>query len=237
MNQLESISFINDKNVIGKWESFDVVQSEEQLDINNPNKKSGDFHEIYFLPNGQKYWIFEGWTKGLLFIHYGGNDPVVTYEYKIININDSKYMFIKTKDSSNINVLFKTSDKIFDIDDIGVRDNIDLPFVMDENILGLWNAVDYVSRIDDFSPFKQETPELWLKSVMFKSDGSAVRAYGDENWNDFWTKGFLIDKKKNVASAYKIMHIENRDYLFMEWKMGNYVFRGFAPKFYVFTRR
>ncbi len=54
----------------------DIVNSEE-FDVNKTTDNLIDkgFNEIYFLPGGEKYWIFEGWTNGLLFIHYGGAKP------------------------------------------------------------------------------------------------------------------------------------------------------------------
>ena len=58
--------FINDIDVLGKWEYVDIVKFERDFDVNklvNKDYKSG--HKIiYFMPNGQPYWIFDGWTKG-----------------------------------------------------------------------------------------------------------------------------------------------------------------------------
>ena len=56
--------FINDESVIGKWEII--------------NENEFPFNEIYFLPNGQGYWVFENWTKGYLKI----DDVYHKYEVK-----------------------------------------------------------------------------------------------------------------------------------------------------------
>lgn len=241
---INDMPFINDEDVIGKWEYYDIIQSEEQLDISrvNPMIDNKGFKEIYFLPDGQKYWIFEGWTKGFLFIHYGGDEPVIYNPYKIKKINDDLYMFLEVNaDSLNgekpyINILKKTSAKRYAISEIGVHDNIDLPFIMDENVLGLWKSVDFVYSIGDFNVNSPKTSTLWLKSICFNNDGTAAREYSDETWHGSWTNGILIDKKKATASAYEIRLFDDKEYLFLEWKMGNYVYGGTQPEYYVFER-
>lgn len=241
---INNMPFVNDDDVIGKWEYYDVVQSEEQFDFNHTKSQIDNkgFKEIYFLPNGQNYWIFEGWTKGFLFTHYGGDEPVICNEYTIKKINGEMYMFLEVNtDASDtykpyINILKKISNEKYVLSKIGVHDNIDLPFFMDENILGLWKSIDYVQNINDFYTNKPKLTTLWLKSICFNDDGTAVRVYSDEKWNDFWTKGILIDNEKVTASAYEIKLINNKEYLFLEWKMGNYVYGGAKPKYYVFER-
>lgn len=239
-NIINGVPFINDDDVIGKWEYFDIVNSEEEFNANKATSIYRDkgFKEIYFLPNGEKYWIFEGWTNGLLFTHYGGDEPIICNNYKIKKINNDLYMFLEVKadEKPYINILKKTSDKKYVITEIGVRDNIDLPFIMDKNVIGLWKAVDFIHDIIDFNPTSQKSDVLWLKSICFNRDGTAIREYSDEIWYGNWTKGKLIDKKKVTASAYEIKLIDNKEYLFLEWKMGNYVYGGAKPDYYVFER-
>lgn len=72
---INGMEFINDEFVIGKWKNIGWTRNLNDFSINNLNEKSGNFEDLYFLPNGESYWIFEGWTKGTLFIHYGGKRP------------------------------------------------------------------------------------------------------------------------------------------------------------------
>ncbi len=130
----------------------------------------------------------------------------------------------------------KVSNKHFKINEMGQRDNIDLPFVQDEKVLGCWQSVGFVDNIDDFIP-NNAWDDLWRKQIDFKADGSVTRVYGDEIWEDKWTKGFLIDCKKSTAAAYIFKTIEDNEYLFVEWKMGNYVYNGAKPSYYVFIRQ
>lgn len=92
----------------------------------------------------------------------------------------------------------KTSNKHYQLNEIGQRDDI-----------------------DSFSP-NCICNELWLKQITFHANGIAHRVYNDEVWEDKWTKGFLLDCKKSTASAYILKTINKKQYLFIEWKMGNY---------------
>jgi hypothetical protein len=193
------MAFVYDENVIGKWEFFDIIQSEDDFDAGRAKSvySGKGYKEIYFLPNGQGYWIFEGWTKGFLFTHEGGDEPVDCHNYTIKKLNNKFFMFLEINDDKPyINVLKKISDKAFDLSEIGVHDNIDLPFVTDEHVIGLWKAIDYVDKINDFYVNKPRQTKMWLKSVSFNEDGTTIRIYDNEKWNDFWTKGFLMDTKK-----------------------------------------
>ncbi len=227
--------FINDKQVIGKWVFYTILH--EKRDITRKDKKKYNgigFKEIYFLPNGEKYWIFEGWTKGTLFIHYGGDDPVLEYKYEIKEHNNHKYMYIDMIDENMICVLKKTSDKEYELNEIGNRDSIEIPFIKDSKIVGEWKAVGYVNKISEYNG--KISKDLWLKSIKFYEDGSAYRFYDDEIWCDKWTRNYLLDQKKSVKCKYKIKKICGEKYLFLEWKMGNYVYGGGKPTFYVFKK-
>jgi hypothetical protein len=241
---INGMPFINDEDVIGKWEFYDLIGSQDRYDFTRSRSKirNKGFREIYFLPNGQRYWIFEGWTKGFLFTHGGGDEPVICNSYTIEKVNDDMYMFVKvdgdgsTGSESYINVLKKVSGKKYVLSEIGVRDNIDLPFIMDESIIGLWKTIDVVQNIDDFIMNVPKMNIFWLKSICFIENGTAIREYGDEKWYDFWTKGLLISMEMITASAYEIRIINNEEYLFVEWKMGNYVYGGAVQEYHVFKR-
>lgn len=78
------MDFINDERVIGKWKNIGWFSGADYPCPRGLNDKSGDFNDLYFLSDGEGYWIFESWTKGVLLIHYGGAEPVLTYRYDII---------------------------------------------------------------------------------------------------------------------------------------------------------
>ena len=60
------MEFVNDPAVIGKWKSVGSLEAGEEFSLEklNASQKGELAEEIYFLPQGVSYWIFEGWTKG-----------------------------------------------------------------------------------------------------------------------------------------------------------------------------
>ena len=181
---------------------------------------------IGFLKAGQKasYWYITA-----------ENEPVLCYKYTIREEENNDFLFVESSDKQQIYVLKKTSDKHFHINEIGQRDNINLPFIADDRVLGRWKSICFVNNADDFDPNNSDN-ELWLKETNFYPNGRVVRIYSDESWEDKWTKGFVLDCKKSTASQYTFKLIDNIEYLFVEWKMGNYVYGGAKPGYYVFTR-
>ena len=64
---------------------------------------------------------------------------------------------------------------------------------------------------------------------------TSYRYYAKEQMQT-WTKGYVLRKWNRTACAYKIRTIGGRDYLFMEWKSGDYIYGGMDPGHYVFAR-
>ena len=132
--------FVNDEKAIGKWEYFDIIKTKNDFNpvttVNPISDKA--FKEIYFLPNGEKYWIFEGWTKGYLLVHHGGDEPILCYKYSIKDIDGNSYMLIEIKENNDtyIEVLKKVSNNRFVLTEIGRRENVNIPFAFDDKIIG-----------------------------------------------------------------------------------------------------
>lgn len=227
------MEFVNDDSVIGKWNNIGWIENSDVHSIDKLNTKSNDFEDLYFLPEGEPYWIFEGWTKGFLLIHYGGDEPILTYEYETRDIDEKKYLFLRLENKTE--VFMKVSDKRYVKELLGRHDNIDLPFVYDKNVVGTWNSVCFVDKMEDFSP-DDRIENLYLQSIEFKADGTAIQKYMDEEWQDKWTKGYVLNLHRTTAAAYEIRKIGGTEYLFLEWKMGNYIYGGIKASFYVFAR-
>lgn len=233
MKIANGMEFINDENVIGKWEIVGWIDNPAHNSLDNLIKKSNGYNEIYFLPKGEPYWIFEGWTKGYLLIHYGGDEPINTYKYEIMVIECKKYLFFHIEDRTE--VFLKKDNKIYDKGTLGRHDKIDYPFVDDGKVRGKWNSVGYVENAEDFVPNSDET-EYYLKSLEFTDNGILIQKYMDEVWEEKWTKGLVICLHRTTASPYFIKEIDGTEYLFMEWRMGNYIYGGCEPTYYVFKR-
>ena len=65
MKIANGMDFVNDERVIGKWENIGWISGSKSFAVTNLNDRSGDYNILYFLPDGEPYWIFEGWTKGI----------------------------------------------------------------------------------------------------------------------------------------------------------------------------
>lgn len=227
--------FINDEAVIGKWKNIGWIDSAKEYSLEHLNDKSGEFEELYFLPNGDGYWIFEGWTKGVLLIHYGGNEPVLDYRYDIQSFGGRDNLFLKLEDKTEVFV--KVDSVCYSKATLGRHDNIDMPFVNDDRVIGKWVSAGFGGKelLENFSP-EQKCGGLYLRSVEFFAGGILTQNYMDDVWYDKWTKGFVLNLHRMTASAYSIREIDGSDCLFMEWKMGNYVYGGYAPDYYAFVR-
>ncbi len=72
----------------------------------------------------------------------------------------------------------------------------------------------------------------------FKENGGYVSATrtATNGTVSVWTKGLVLNRREKTASAYEIKVIDGREYLFREWKSGDYSFGGGRVYWYVFTR-
>ena len=249
---IDEIVFEDDPEVIGKWQIIGEYDTKEYFLSNKPNKSmyGESFKEIYFLPGGQRYWIY-GWTKGSIIFKNG--DYTAVNPYQIEEINGEKYMFVDWKSYSYIKfggqttvlVLKQADDKKYNIMEISKIDDVDKPFVDDKKILGKWKAVAYIRNKDDY--FHPDYPQnrLFFKFTECKENGWCANIFGDENRIHTspyvtWTKGYMLYKSsnifENVAAKYEIKTIDGVEYLFIEWKSGDYIWGGWDPTYYVFVR-
>lgn len=245
--KLES-EFKNDAAAIGAWSFIDLVPSREQYSPYNrkySNRDSFWHKEIYFLQNGEGYWVFPGWTKGSLY-NQNGNSKAI-YRYSIENIGGETIMFLEMHYNSYYTLhggkphicVYKKSDSIVRTsNDIRVRDNVDLTFMLDKRVVGKWTVCDFCRKTEEFDPkTKCWEDGLFFNAVEFSEDGKAKTTFDTKKpFTVDWTKGFLLDKKKETASAYEIKELDGREYLFIEWKSGDYIFGKRKPCYYVFSR-
>lgn len=245
-----NIPFENDPEAIGKWEFVDFVPSEEQFILDKEKSHAGVWlNELYFLPEGKKYWSVAGWTKGYLFMDCYYPKRIYKNKYTIKTLEGQKLLFLGMKDNDYesrgglpvIWVYKKVTDKEFSIDELRIRDNVNLPFFPDNTVIGKWVVRDFVEKSENYSPDKQYFPKelLYFLSVDFKDDGSANKTLDPAQNRPYtvnWTKGFILDKYNEMASAYEIKKFDGKEYLFIEWKSGDYIFGRQKPYYYVFVK-
>jgi bla regulator protein BlaR1 len=116
-------------------------------------------------------------------------------------------------------------------------DNTDYPFVQDETIIGKWEVVDFVEKVEYFdAKSKSSETNLFLNALAFLSDGTMFQSIKGSplTYSELvWTKDLVISKKDQTASKYMLQEIEGILYMFFEWKSGDYVFRNLEPGYYV----
>jgi hypothetical protein len=114
----------------------------------------------------------------------------------------------------------------------GSRDNIDLPFVNDPQVIGQWESVDFVADPAEFNPEKQAWKgELFLTGLSFLEGGETPQL------GRTWTRGTVMDHADRTASHYEIRALNGKLYLFFEWKSGDVTISGLKPNYYVLRKK
>lgn len=121
-----------------------------------------------------------------------------------------------------------------------ITDKIDLPFVNDPAVIGEWVSVDFVRTPGEFAPGARSFQgDLFLGGFKFLPGGKmAVLPNAPEGAPWFnWTKGVVTHSGDKTAARYEIKKISGAEYMFFEWKSGDYTLRGMKPQYYVLKRK
>ncbi len=237
------IPFENDSSVVGKWQIVGEYAVKEDF-FGKVCPKDHGGREIYFLPNGENYWCYS-WSKDKLICRFG--------EYSSVNVfhtedyDGDRYMFVEFKSyeyrrggNPTVLVLRQIDNAEYEDYDIARKDNIELPFVVDKLVLGMWKVKDFCRSIEAFEPSGTPRRDFFFKHITFKEQGEVISVYGDKticgDHMQTWTKGYVLQKWNSTACAYRICTIDNKEYLFIEWKSGDYIYGGMEPNYYVFER-
>ncbi|WP_088187113.1 hypothetical protein [Desulfosporosinus sp. FKA] len=248
--------FINDPQVIGKWESVDFVQ---KINDFRPGKESTD-EKLYLTAlafikdgkmlnatdNGKLTYTSFTWTKDKVI----NKQEKTASNYIIKDINGSTYMFFEWKSGDyifrNMSPSYYVLKKVdnndysnYQVEQIN-HDKTDYPFVDDKQVKGKWESVDFVASINEFRPgFKRSLEDLFLTGLTFYDNGKIDFATTSGKYSGdliTWTKGMIINKKDKTASKYQIKVMNGNTYMFYEWKTGNYIYGGVAPSYYVLKK-
>lgn len=256
-NEETTLPFENDEEVIGHWEMLDHLPCKEMF---LPEKRksviSGDrVKELYFLPGGERYWCF-GWTKGYVLSDCGYPHQKNQNPYTIEHIGGETYLFLEFKGHNyyeggkpEIWVFRKTDSKKYTRKDIRIEDEIPQVPANDVAVRGLWKVCDLVRNLEAFDlrnmcallPYEA----LYWRSAEFFADGKLQNGFlnsadgkvnidKDEVWR--WVNGYVICNPRTTASKYVIKRYEGEEYLFVQWKSGDYSYGGTQPSWYVFKR-
>lgn len=223
-------TFVNDENVIGKWKLEGIYDSKEDY----PNKKS-DFEigikELYLMPKGEKYWVIS-WTKGIIYIcerenrYELDNDKMFVYLVDPIELKEEKIAIYNKVDNTQ-----------YTIEDIKIKDNTNVEFVKDEKLMGFWKCVDFIQNKNSFNPIKRQCENLYLKQITVTPDEKVLVEYEEQIKVTKYTKHYIIDLcLENTLCKYEYQTINNKVYMFVEWKSGDYIFGNMINGYYVLEK-
>ncbi len=246
------MTFENDENVVGKWVILGeyAVKSDFYEDVYRQNKGTfgNTIKEIYFLPNGEPYWGF-GWTRGkLLCKMFQGStvNPYVIEEHE-----GCTYMFVEFKSFAymrggrpTVLVLRQINQVSYTMEQIAQRDDMNLPFCRDDKVLGKWRAVDVCASIEGYARSGNSTERLIYQNLEFCPEGEMIGSgvcdgepwYIHDSARLCWTRGYVLNMLSRTADEYQLRCIDGVEYLFLEWKSGDYIFGGMEPLYFVFVR-
>ncbi|MBQ8397361.1 MAG: MerR family transcriptional regulator [Clostridia bacterium] len=242
--------FENDPDVIGRWEMIDIVPTAEQFRYGHP--KCGHrawLDELCFLPDGGGYWAVEGWTRGE--IYTCASSAAGTFwrnPYTVREVDGHTLLFLEMQDFRDggaepygmpvIWVYEKRDSVARTADGLRRRDNIDLPYLPDEAVLGAWRVHDFVISLDQFDPDKPfwAKDDLFFTNLVFLEGGKTRYTTKNGVSEPRWTKGTILIEHEEVAEAYELRTIGGREYLFVEWKTGDYTYGGGRVYWYIFVR-
>ena len=256
-NENIDVPFENDSEVIGHWMVFDGLPCKEMF---NPQKSKTALsdnlvQELYFLPSGERYWCF-GWTKGWLLSNCGYPHRKSRNKYTVEKIDEDTFMFIEFKTYDyfrggmpEILVLKKIDSKAYTKYEIMKTDAIPNVPADDINIIGKWNVCDLVRSPDSFNPDNmcEFVPHdaLYWRNAEFLTGGNIINTFKlyqetethtDEPHVWRWVNDYVICSPRQTASKYIIQIHNNIEFLFIEWKSGDYSYGGEKPFWYVFKR-
>ena len=224
--------FINDEKVIGKWVYVGSAESKEDCLCGKTQIDESEIcQNLYFLPEGKGYWIFDRWTKGELY-HFDG----CVYSYELIEDNKLILTMRYNNGAEEFAVYEKQDSKEYAENEIEKKDDVNLPFIMDKNVLGFWQVVDLIKPSEKISykPKKCEK-ELFLKAMTFNPNGEVlVETKENAIYKSHWTKGKIMTTI--TASDYIIREIDGETYLIKDWKSGDYVYQGVVTCCYVLKK-
>lgn len=242
--------FENDSDAVGRWEMIDIVPCVEQFRYDHP--KCGHrawLNELYFLSGGASYWAIGGWTKGEVYTYARSESGMFWRNpYTIRQVDGHTLLFLEMLDFRDggaepdgmpvIWVYEKQDSTARTAEEMRRRDNTDLPYLPDEAVLGDWRVYDFVISQEQFDPDKRfwKKDELYLTHLHFEAGGRVRYVTTNGGSTPRWTKGAILLDEEQVTEAYELRTIGGREYLFVEWKTGDYIYGGGRVYWYIFVR-
>lgn len=235
--------------MLGKWELVGETATPDGL-VNITPVEDCLYSVLYFLPGGAFYRHIS-WSKGIIYVLSPKHRDVVANSCRIVEQGGERFLVVKwhkgvldTKNDETCCYVYRQIDnKAYALEETYVaRDKIDLPYVVDKEMIGTWHTCDLVSSMDEFSPNNPRTipEEWWITKMQITRQGLCIRTFRGQNGDyerlDSYTKGLILDKENQFAHRYWLKEIRGNHYLLMEHKSGDYLYSGRVSCYYVFQK-
>ncbi len=211
--------FILDKEAIGHWKLIGESKT-EQTALKGEIYKDTAFSvkDLYLMDGGKQYWIIK-WTKGIISI----NGDKHSYE-----IYGDKLILTLCYEASCKCRIYERVDNInHSIEEIAINDNIDLPFVRDREVEGVWQYCGFYSRLENIdlkAIGRQNVPD---NKYYFMPDGNLFYMVGHALSRERYTKGHILNENRfgyTTDEKYWIKKEGDNTFLISESKASGYTF-------------
>ena len=227
-------TFVNDQNAIGKWQLIGISNTKEDY-LKGKLIEDNDYiiDELYLMKNGESYWVIS-WSKNIIYINGKENPYEIDNDIMYVTING-----LFDTDESKVAIYKKIDNKEYTKNEIKIKDNINLSFESDEKAIGFYKSVDYIRNIDSFNvDNKSYDGELYLDRLSLSPDGNVTINYKDgivKNTN--YSKDYIVNiVLQDTLCKYILKDINNKTYMFVEWKSGDYVYGKHVLGYYVLEK-
>lgn len=244
-----SYSFKNDEEVLGEWKTVAFVNEIEDFKVDEIVDRGLYLRGLEFQTGGTlKYTSQEqdeegmvewaspsSWSKG--YINHYGNETRA--EYEIREVDGKEYLFFQWKSGDyTYSVLDyvpyyvlergEPTERDFEKELEGrIIDDVTYSFVDDPQVLGQWQVVDFVDSKEVFNPNEKKWDGEWLTGLTFYEQGGLEYIIKNKRRPanpDTWSRGYVVNRQSLTRSLYEVVEIEGKEYLFFEWKSGDYVY-------------
>ncbi|MBQ8432057.1 MAG: MerR family transcriptional regulator [Clostridia bacterium] len=249
--QIRALEFTDDPDVVGRWDYCGDLSPDASFD-GEAGLLPGDtlLKTIFFLPGGGHVWTYF-WTRGILYFVLAERNIIVPNRYRTVTLGDTEYLLLNwmvdkclTEDAADCTRIYRRVDRraYTEKETFVAKDDLELPFVPDDRVLGKWEAFDLIRDPAGFSPHPSVGGGRGMYTGLeFFSRGQCVRfgraGSGTHPQPLSYTAGVLLNPTMGVAEHYELRHVDGEDYLIVEHKSGDYLHLGKIFCYYVFRRK
>lgn len=106
-------------------------------------------------------------------------------------------------------------------------------YISPEDIIGEWSVITFV-RAESAFDTRTAPQDYWLKSVKFNTDTAKFYTKDGSSSSMPWIDDHIVSEE--TAMGYRIEKIDDKEYMFLEWKVGDYTRDNQIP-YYVLERK